>query len=455
MATKLITSVAALTALATMTPASAVDLVGVHDLAIKNDPVLQAAANRRDAVGENERQAWANLLPALTGSAGLNKGDSTSTISPVEGVFEGAVTDADIDTDSWRLDLNQVLYDQANYERLDIARGQVSQAEAIYRLAYQGFLVRVAVAYFEVLTTKDRVIFAEAEERALQRQFEQAEQRFEVGLTAITDVHESRASYDNARARAIVARNQAADAREGLRQLTGQYFEEVDPLQEILPLVTPEPNNMEEWVQFSLDNNPALISSRYAVEIADANARFQRSGHFPTLNLFASYLDATDNKRTILSDFGEARIVTSANFEQLQYGIRLDVPLYLGGSVSSRTRQARYELSATQMDLDDAQRIAVRETRNAFRAVIAGIEQVQAFGQALVSADSALEATQAGFEVGTRTIVDVLLAQQRFYGAQRDNSIARHTYILDHLRLKAAAGLLAEDDLHRVNQILE
>lgn len=454
MARKLITGVAACAGLLSMTSASAVDLVGVHDLAIKNDPILQAAGYRRDATGENERQAWSNLLPLLTGSAGINRGDSTTIVSASEFNPE-IVSESDTDTENWRFDLNQVIYDQSNYELLDIARGQVSQAEAIYQIAYQDFLVRTAVAYFEVLTTDDRVIFAEAEERALQRQFEQAEQRFEVGLTAITDVHESRASYDNARARAIVARNQLADAREGLRQLTGQYFEEIDPLQEELPLVTPEPNNIEEWVQTALELNPSVLTSQYSVEIADANARFQRTGHFPVLNFTASYSEFTNNEFAVTGDFGDIRATTELENEDWRYGIRLDVPIYQGGFVSSRTRQARYELSATQQDLDDTQRFIMRETRNAYRAVIAGIEQVQAFGQALISADSALEATQAGFEVGTRTIVDVLLAQQRYFQARRDNSVARHTYILDHLRLRAAVGMLVEDDLRKVNAILD
>lgn len=435
-------------------PARAVDLVGVHNLAIKNDPILQAAAYRRDATSENKTQAWSNLLPTLSASAGINGGDTTSEIKPTD-FSPQVIIEQDIDTDNWTLDFSQSIYSQANYEQLDIARGQVNQADALYRGTYQDFLLRVSVAYFEVLTASDAVIFAESEERALQRQFEQAEQRFEVGLTAITDVHESRASYDNARARAIVARNRLADTREGLRQLTGEYYEQVDPLQLELPLLRPDPDNIEEWVDVALATNPFVINALFAVDIADANTRLQRSGHLPTLGFSASYGEFTNNAFNLTSDTGELLVTTAFQRDELRYGLRLDVPIYQGGVVSSRTRQARYELNAVQMDLDEQQRFTMRETRNAYRAVIAGIEQVQAFGQALISAESALEATQAGFEVGTRTIVDVLLAQQRFYGAQRDNSVARHTYILNHLRLKAAAGLLSEQDLVAVNQILD
>jgi outer membrane protein len=440
-------------------PAFAVDLVGIHDLAVKSDPQLQAAAYRRDATGENKRQAWSNLLPTISGGATLNKGEAKTKVSeftiPGGGTVPSFSTESDVDTDSYRLDLRQSLYAQSNYEQLDVARGQVSQAEAIYQIAYQDFLVRVAGGYFGVLTAQDGVIFAEAEEKALQRQFEQAEQRFEVGLTAVTDVHESRAQYDNARARAIVSRNNLADAKQVLYELTGQYFDDIDPLQEVLPLVRPLPDNAQEWVDMAMLYNPQVISAHKGVEIADASVRLQRSGHFPTLDLVGSVSQFTNNKAALRGDAGDILATTDMVSDDKRIGLQLSVPIYQGGVVSSRTRQARYTLNAVNEDLDRQQRAVVRQTNNAYRAVIAGIEQVGAFKQAMVSAEAALEATQAGFEVGTRTIVDVLIAQQRYFSAQRDNSLARHTYIVDHLRLKAAAGLLSEEDLQKVNTILQ
>lgn len=430
-------------------PVFAVDLVGVHDLAVKNDPQLQAAAFRREATGENKRQAWSNLLPSLSGSASMNWGDNEVSVAGT------TVSDSDIDNESYGLSLRQSLYAQSNYENLDIARGQVSQADALYNLAYQDFLVRVAGGYFGVLTAQDGVIFAEAEERALQRQFEQAEQRFEVGLTAVTDVHEARASYDNARARAIVSKNRLADAKEALYELTGQYFDDIDPLQEVLPLVKPLPESPSEWVDIAMQYNPSVISAQMGVEIADSTVKLQRSGHYPTLDLIGRYTNFTNNNYTLTDDFQNPIANAEITSEDTQIGLQLSVPIYQGGVVSSRTRQARYLLNAVNEDLDQQQKAVVRATNNAFRAVIAGIEQVGAFGQAMISAESALEATQAGFEVGTRTIVDVLIAQQRYFQAQRDNSLARHTYIVDHLRLKAAAGVLEEADLHKVNEILQ
>ena len=430
-------------------PALAVDLVGVHDLALKSDPRLRAAEFRREATGENRKIARANLLPQLGASGSWNRG-TIKAKTP-----EGEFPDSDIQTRNYGLDLRQSLYNQANYEGLDIARGQISQADAIYQIVYQDFLLRVSEGYFLVLTLTDGVTFAEAEEKAFQRQFEQAEQRFEVGLTAVTDVHEARASYDNARARAIVARNDLADAKEALRELTGQYFEEYDALQEVLPLVEPDPISADDWVSMALQTNPAVLSRRAAVEVADANMRLERSGYFPTLDLFASYDKYKDSEYQDFDPNTGNLFNTTLNSDGTRIGIILDIPIYQGGRVNARTRQAHKLLDATGQDLDDVQRGVVRETQNSFRAILAGIQEVQAFEQASISAESALEATQAGFEVGTRTIVDVLIAEQRKYQAQRDNSVARHLYIIRHLRLKAVAGLLNSEDLRVVNQLLE
>ena len=449
MSKRLTVSLIALAGLAGASNAAAVDLVGVYELAARNDPQLQAAYYRKEATGENTRQALANFLPNLSGTGTYTRGGTESFIS------SALISDTDTDTENLRLDLAQTLYRQSNYEQMDIARGQVSQAEAEYQVAYQEFLLRVADRYFAVLTAQDSLAFSEAEEKALQRQFEQAEQRFEVGLTAVTDVHEARASYDRARARVIVARNTLADAFEALRELTGQAFSEVEPLKEELPLEAPRPASAEEWVDIALQSDPRLLSRRYAVEIAQQQVQLERSGHYPNLEAFASYSEFTDNE-FILRDDNFVPIGTTA-FEQddVAYGIRLNVPIYSGGVISSRTRQARHLMDATMQDEEAQQRLTVRQTENAFRSTIAGIQEVEAFRQALVSADSALEATQAGFEVGTRTIVDVLLSEQRYFQALRDYSDARHLYILNHLRLKAAAGVLEEDDLRVVNTLLD
>ena len=436
-------------------PAGAVDLVGVYELAFKNDPRLQAASYRRDATGENKAIARANLLPQIGVSANMRRGDSETDYPNPLPPPDRRVVESDIDTNSYGAELRQSLYRQANYEALDVARGQIDQAEAIYQIAFQDFLLRVSENYFLVLTLTDGVTFAEAEEKAFQRQYEQAEQRFEVGLTAVTDVHEARATYDNARARAIVARNRLEDAKEALRELTGQLFQQYDGLQEQLPLVEPDPANAQEWVDIALQQNPSVLAARAAVDIADANVRLARSGHFPTLDLVGSYFNTKNNKFTYTDPIAGRQLTGDLENEDAVLQLLFQLPIYEGGRVSAQTRQARYLLDATGMDLDDTQRGVLRATENAYRAVLAGIQEVQAFEQARISAESALEATQAGFEVGTRTIVDVLIAEQRNYQAQRDNSVARHAYILNHLRLKSVAGLLGAEDLRVVNQLLQ
>jgi len=431
------------------TPAWSVDLVGVHDLALKNDPRLRAADYRRQAVEENKTQAWSNLLPDLSANAGLTVGGSKTDVAGTQ------VDNSDTDNQNWGVTLRQSLYRQANYESLDIARSQISEAEANYQIAFLDFLLRVSENYFQVLTFMDGVIFAEAEEKAFQRQYEQAEQRFEVGLTAVTDVHEARATYDNARARAIVARNNRADSQEGLKELTGQYFETFDKLQADLPLVEPDPPNPQAWIEMAMSSNPQVRAARAGYDVTDAFVRLERAGHFPTLDLEAGYTDFTNNEFVLRDNFQQPIGTTSLGNRDTRIRLALNVPIYSGGRVSSRTRQAGLLMNAAGEALDDQQRITERQTQNAYRAVSAGIQEVQAFGQAVISAESALQATQAGFEVGTRTIVDVLIAEQRYYQAQRDNSIARHAYIVNHLRLKAAAGLLTSEDLAVVNQLLE
>jgi outer membrane protein len=430
-------------------PAQAVDLVGAYQDALNFDPILQAAEFRREATQENRKIARANLLPQLGASGNWRWGTSETAVPGLE------LDDSDIETNNYSIDLRQSLYRQANYEALDVARGQISQAEALYQTTYLDFLFRVSERYFTVLTLIDGVTFAEAEEKALKRQFEQAEQRFEVGLTAVTDVHEARASYDNARARAIVARNNLADAEEALFEQTGKYYGAFDELQETLPLVEPDPLNAEEWVQTALQNNPNVLAARAAVDVAGANMRLARSGHFPTLDLVAGYSQFTNEKYVYRDFINGIELTTDLQVDDTTFGLLLDIPLYQGGRVSAQTRQARHLLDATAQDMDQVNNGVVRETQNAFRAILAGIQQVQAFEQARISAESALEATQAGFEVGTRTIVDVLIAEQRNYQAQRDNSVARHAYILNHLRLKAVAGLLTAEDLSVVNQLLQ
>ncbi len=425
------------------------DLMDVYRLALDNDPQLRAAAAQRRSTGEFKRQAFANFLPNLNGSANMTRGDTDRSI----GGFDIAIPNTD--TENYRLELRQSIYNGANYAQYNQSKAQVSAAEADYEAAFDSLMLRSAERYFAVLTAEDGLKFAIAEEKANERQLEQAEQRYEVGLTAITDVHEARASYDRARANVIVAQNLLDDSKEALSELTGTYIDDIASLKEDYPLLAPEPNDPDYWVQTALRTNPTLLSRQAAVDAAEQGIRRERSGHYPTLDAVLSYNDFTDNKFPLTADLGEVITTTDLMNTQTQIQLQLQVPIYAGGATQSRVRQAVADSDRTLDLMEQERRAVIRQTRNDFRAVIAGMSEVQAFGQTVVSAQSALEATEAGFEVGTRTIVDVLIAQRSLFQAQQDYSRARHDFILNHFRLRASAGLIEVEQIERVNSVLE
>lgn len=429
------------------TQASAVDLIGVLDMAIKNDPTIKAQAWRRDATGENRKQALASLLPNIAGSASISRGNSVADIDGVQ------VSDSDVDRENYGVSLSQSVFDWNRYKQYGIAVDQMSQAEATYEAVYQAFLLDVANRYFALLNARDGVKFSKAQEKALNRQLEQAQQRFEVGLTPVTDVHNAQASYDQARATVIRAVNALQDAEEALRERAGVMFEEYSILIEDLPLERPQPDNSEEWVETSLQYNPNVKARQFTTEITDATISAQRSGHYPTVDLTAGYNVNVNNNFQVFNPSGVVLVPLEST--GINYGLQLTVPIFSGGRTLSLTRQARYNHNAALDDLEAEQRAAVRQTKNSYNAIAAGIEEVQALKQAQISANSSLEATQAGFEVGTRTIVDVLIAEQTYWRSAQNYSTARHTYILAHLALRQAAGILTREDLETVNQLLK
>ena len=430
--------------------AHASDLMDAYRLARASDPQLAAAEARMMSTRELKRQSVSQFLPQISGQASINRGPNDTFIA---GFDAGS---PDTDQEVWSISLRQSVWDQRNLESLRGSRSRIDQAEADYQAAFQGSVLRVSERYFEVLTAKDALAFARAEEEALERQLEQAEQRFEVGLTAITDVHEARARYDNARARVITADNTLNDAREALAEVTGQDMGFVAPLREELPLAQPDPNDPEEWVRVALESNPTLIAFQAAADAAESVIKQERAGHFPTLDLVARHQDFTNNNASFSDpDTGGTNIIVPLENESTTYGLELNVPIFSGLNTSSRVKQAGYDYEAALQQLEEQRRLIVRNTRNAYRGTLASILEVEARKQAVVSAQSALEATEAGFEVGTRTIVDVLLSQQQLYQAAGDYSRARHAYIVNGLRLRQAAGVVGQSDLEMINQLLD
>lgn len=423
--------------------AAANDLMSVYEQATQNDPQYRAAEADYRANLEARPQSRAALLPQvnLTGRTGQN----TTDYNIYEPNTSREGTSEDYDSNSYSLSLSQTIYRQDYYVQLRQADAQVARAEANFRNAKQELMVRVAQRYFEYLGAIDNLGFAQAEQKAIEQQLNQTEQRFNVGLTAITDVHEARARRDQAEAQTISAKNQLEVARENLREITGMPYDQIAELDKDSPLLRPEPENIDHWVETALDHSLSLIAAEKSREIAEEEINRARAGHYPSLDLVAdhTYTD-TDG-----GGFG------AQETEDTSIALQLNVPLFSGGLVNSQTREASARHIQAKEQYIQQRRAIERQIRSAYLSVIANISQVKAFAQALESSRTALDATEAGFEVGTRTAVDVLNSQRELYRAQRDYAQSRYSYILESFRLKQAAGILSEQDIKQVNTWLQ
>jgi outer membrane protein len=421
-----------------LNPASAEDLIEVYDLAVASDPVLKEAEQSLFATREVKPQARALLLPqfGIVGEADYQDERVKSTSA-----LTGSSTSRNdtYDSQAARAVLSQSVYDRARWIGLEQADDTIAQVEAQYRDAQIELMVRTTESYFDVLRAADFVRVNESLVRANERQLEQSRQRFEVGLVAITDVNESQAAYDRSRADLISAGNQLDDAWEALRRIVGPISVPLARLGDKLPLAPPEPNDIDEWAATAVRNNYAVIAALESVDVARKQIEIERSGHYPTLDLDAGYDLARSG-----AEFGTDR-------DTAFVGLTLNIPIYEGGAVTSRTRQAGYDLGAAQERLDQVRREVIEGVKNAFRGVISSISDVQARQAAIVSARSALESTQAGLEVGTRTQVDVLNAQRNFFQAEFEYLSARYQYLINGVRLHQATSTLTRDVLAKGN----
>jgi outer membrane protein len=410
------------------------NLLDVYRMAQESDPTLRAAEAGNQAAQQGRAQSRAALLPQINASANVTQNQRD--------IVGGANTD--YESRGYSISLVQSLYHHDYYKQLKVADAGIAQANALYEAARQGLILRVAEAYFNLLAAQDNLATAEATKRAIAQQLRQTQQRFEVGLTAITDVHEAQAGYDGAVAAEIVASNGLDIAREALREITGQEPQAPATLQEKMPLLSPDPADIGQWVEKADAQNLSLIAAEAAARGAAEELRRREAGHYPTLDLVAShgYSDTTDDP-------------TGYEADTTSIGVQLSIPIYSGGRTTAQSSEARALYAQAQESLEAQRRATVREVRSAYLGITAGISQVLARKQALSSAQTALQATQAGFEVGTRTAVDVLNAQQVRYGAQRDYARSRYDYLLASLRLKQAAGSLSEDDLILANGWLD
>ncbi len=419
--------------------ASAMNLEDVYNIAETSDPEFkQVAANKR-AVLERRPQAISGFLP----SANINA-TTTGNDQDISSQGFGASGKTKFNSNGYSLNVAQPLFRTDRYIQLRQASSLIKQADAELSSAQQDLMIRVSEAYFNVLAAEDSLEFAEAEKKSLSKQLDQAKQRFEVGLTAITDVQEAQAGYDLAVSQEIVAENEIDNTNERLRAITGEYMSHLIGLGEDMPLVNPQPEQIDTWTDTALEQNLDVLSARYAVDTAREEIRLQKTGHLPTLDLIARHDFNTSGGR-----FGSTSIRSTA------VGLELNVPIYQGGFVSSKTREAHQRLEQQMQRLEQARRLAQRLTREAYLGVISGISQVKALNQAVISSQTALLSTQAGFEVGTRTAVDVVTSERATFQARRNYSRAKYDYIINTLKLKRAAGVLSTTDLSQVSEWLK
>ena len=436
-------------------PAHSASLLEIYQQALQGDPQIHEAEARRLAALEAKPQARGVLLPQIDATADWGNtqvnGANFSFINNATTTFDSDRTDT-----NWGVTLRQSLFRWDQIVNLKRADKTIAKAEAVREAAQQDLIVRVAQRYFDVLAAEDRLTSINANREAIARQLEQAKQRFEVGLIAITDVQESQAAYDQSIADEIGAKRILATSHEYLREITGEYVSKLSAPAEDFPLLDPE-NSESNWVDLSLEQNLNLVASRLDEKLARDEISFRRNGHYPSLDLTFRTNENT-SVGTVLSFnpvFGDGTNFPDDTSSLNSISVQLTVPLFAGGTNSSRVKEAIYLHRATREQLQRVTRETERQARDAYLGVLSEISRVKALDQAVASSRTALQATQAGYEVGTRTIVEVLNSQFSLYAAITNHYQSRYEYIMNALRLKQAAGTLQIQDLELIDKWLK
>ena len=442
--------------------AGAASLLEVYQQALQSDPLIHEADARRMAALELVPQARGFLLPQITAGGSWFQGSDSrlqqeaiqQPTPPFDIIgFQTVDADSDFDGFGWNAELRQTLFRWDQFVGLRQAGKRVAKAEVDFEAAQQDLIVRVVIRYFDVLAAEDRLTSIHADRLAIARQLEQAKQRFEVGLIAITDVQESQAAYDQSVADEIQAKRELATSREFLREITGEYIPILSAPSEGFPLQSPNPADEASWIDQAMVQNLALLSSRFSEDIARDEISFRRTGHYPTFDLVANY-DTSDTDISNITVGGNPNPGFPTGSTRDSISVQFSVPLFAGGRTTSRVREAVYLHRASREQLQRVVRETERQTRDAYLSVLSEISRVNALAQAVTSSRTALEATQAGFDVGTRTIVDVLNSQRSLYIAITNYYQSRYNYIGNVLRLKLAAGDLQIQDLEQIDQYL-
>jgi len=437
------------------------DLLQVYDDALRFDPQIHAADATRMANREAAPQALAQLLPQLSATASWSRAYSNFSTQQPYPTTDGSVVNVPLSTSGYtnqrgyNLQLQQSLFSWANIAGMKKAHKQVAQAEADYHAAQEDLIQRVATAYFNVLSAQDTVDADQAALDAYVQQLEQANTRYDVGLIPITDVKEAQAAHDTGAAALIDAKRQLASMQQALREITSQDYPVLSKPGDDMALHAPMPADQSAWVNASMDQNLSLISSRIAADIARDQVEISRSGHFPTISLTAqrqmTHQDVSDRQ----DFFGvESPSIYPVDQTSTQYGLQVTVPIFSGGATQSQVRQSQYQWIAARDKVQQTSRQTEHLARDSYTNIISEIARVNALKQSLVSAQVALQATQAGYDVGTRTEFEVLQARQNLVSAQTSYAQSRYTYLLDIIALRLAAGTLDRGTLSEINGLL-
>lgn len=418
-------------------------LTGIYESAVQNDPVLRAARANFNADRENKNIARGALLPQLSISGDYTQSELNDS-SPIVGM--GGLIDSD--TTSYSASLNQAIFDMPSWYSFQSGKALSESARAQFAADQQSLIIRVSDAYFNVLRAYDNLQTRDAEERAIQRQLEQTRERFEVGLLPVTDVHEAQAVFDDAAVNSLEARGALNIAFEGLAVLTGQDHKVLAGLTENFAATNPEPLSNQEWVDFAIGNNFQLKVAELGKDAAYNSAKASAAARLPKVSGRVSYFDSDSDGTRYTSPFESQQ-------DGHSFVVSVTMPIWMGGSVDAQRRQAKQRSIASDEGYIATKRNTVQAARSLHQLVLTNTARVKARKQSITSADSALQATQAGYEVGTRNIVDVLVAQRTVYQARRNYSNARYDYILSMMRLKEVAGQLSPEDIYQLNAWLD
>jgi len=425
--------------------AKAEDLLTIYQLAKQNDPVIQAKKAEQLAALEVKPQALAEFLPTIsanaTNLANNIKATSGNSLSSSTTGNNSSTTITHYNQSTYGLTLTQPIFYYQQWVAYAKSDEQVKGANAAYGAAEQDLIVRTAQKYFAVLKAIDALKYAKAQRKAFAKFLEQTQQRFKVGLIAITDVQIAKAQHDNAYAQEIAAENELENQKEKLREIVGLPIQQLSTLREDLTLKTPDPANLEQWVNTALDQNLSLQASKSKVNSARADIKMAQADHLPTLNVQSDLQRQTSTP-------------LSASTTTSDVMLKVALPIFSGGATRSKTKQAVYTYEKNQKEMETLYRQIESNTRQSYRGVLTQISQVKALKQAIISNTSALKATDAAFNVGTRTIVDVLKAQSDLIQAEQNYANARYEYILQSVQLKQAAGTLSPEDIQHINSWL-